>query len=149
MAKKGKENPPCYVIREGDRLVGEMEMDRDMIRQFPAGERIRVDLRTGRIPDRLRFYWAFIKKVVDATECAPNERAFHQLIKLRTGYTDDIIMGGYVVKVPASIAFENMDEPTFGKFLEEAVKFIASEFHITPADVFPEEERKNRRSAAA
>lgn len=148
MAKKTKENPPCYVIRDGDRLVGEMEMDREMIRQFPAGERIRVDLRTGRIPDRLRFYWAFLKKIIEATNCAPHDKALHQMVKLRTGYTDDIIMGGYIVKVPASIAFENMDESTFGKFLEDAVQFIASEFHITPEDAFPEEERKSRRSAA-
>jgi hypothetical protein len=133
--KKNTENPPIYVIRTGDRLIGEMEMDRDLIRQFPDGQRIRVDLRTGRVPDRLRFYWAFLRKVVEATGCAPTEKALHQMVKLRTGFTDDIIMGGYIIKVPSSIAFENMDEPTFGKFLQEAIAFIASEFGITPEDV--------------
>ncbi len=135
MAKKPSENPPVYVIRQGDRLIGEMEMDLDMIRQFPAGQRIRVDLRTGRVPDRLRFYWAFLREVVKATGCAPTEKALHQMVKLRTGFTDDIIMGGYVIKVPSSIAFENMDEPTFMAFLNEALAFIASEFGITPEDV--------------
>lgn len=134
MAKKNSENPPCYVIRDGDRLVGEMEMDRDMIRQFPAGQRIRLELRTGRVPDRLRFYWAFLREVVTSTGCAPTEKALHQMVKLRTGFTDDIIMGGYIVKVPSSIAFENMDEPTFAAFLNEALAFIASEFGITPKD---------------
>ena len=133
--KKNTENPPIYVIRTGDRLIGEMEMDRDLIRQFPDGQRIRVDLRTGRVPDRLRFYWAFLREVVKATGCAPTEKALHQMVKLRTGFTDDIIMGGYIVKVPSSIAFENMDEPTFGEFLREALTFIASEFGITPEDV--------------
>ncbi len=135
MAKKSSENPPCYVIRDGDRLIGEMEMDREMIRQFPAGQRIRVELRTGRVPERLRFYWAFLREVVKATGCCPNEKTLHQLVKLRTGHTDDVIMGGYVIKVPASISFENMDEPTFCRFLDSAIEFIALEFGVSPDDV--------------
>lgn len=135
MAKKASENPPLYVLRIGDKLVGEMEIDREMIRQFPQGERIRVDLRTGRVPSRLRFYWAFLRDVVAATNCAPNEKALHQLVKLRTGYTDDILMGGFMVKVPASISFDNMDEQTFGGFLENAIQFIASEFGVTPEQI--------------
>lgn len=142
MGKKASENPPIYVIRDGDRLVGEMEMDREMIRAFPAGQRIRIDLRTGRVPDRLRFYWAFLREVVNATDCAPTDKALHQMVKLRTGFTDDVIMGGFVVKVPASVAFENMDEPTFAVFLREALAFIASEFGITPEDVQAANDRR-------
>ncbi len=132
MSKKSSENAPVYVVRLGDKLVGEMEMDREIIRAFPEGERMRVEVRTGRVPSKLRFYWAFLREVIKATECAPHDKALHQMIKLRTGFTDDIIMGGYVIKVPASISFENMDEPTFGVFLEGAIRFIASEFGITP-----------------
>jgi hypothetical protein len=135
VAKKSSENAPVYVVRSGDRLVGEMEMDRESIRAFPEGQRIRVEVRTGRVPDKLRFYWAFLREVVKATECAPHDKALHQMIKLRTGFTDDIIMGGYVIKVPASISFENMGEPTFTVFLEGAIRFIASEFGITPEQV--------------
>ncbi|QIG74542.1 hypothetical protein EVC10_034 [Rhizobium phage RHph_Y25] len=135
MSKKASENAPIYCLRDGDRLIGEMEMDRETIRQFPAGQRIRVELRTGRVPDRLRFYWAFLREVVKATGCCPNEKVLHQLVKLRTGHTDDVIMGGYVIKVPASISFENMDEPTFCRFLDSAIEFIALEFGVTPEDV--------------
>jgi hypothetical protein len=134
MAKKS-ENPPVYVIRDGDRLIGEMEMDREMIREFPAGQRIRVDLRTGRVPDKLRFYFAFLREVVNATGCTPTEKALHQVVKMRTGFTEEVKLGDLIVEVPASVAFENMDEPTFGKFLQEALAFIASEFGITPEDV--------------
>jgi hypothetical protein len=135
MAKKASENPPCYVLRDGDKLVGEMAMDRDMIRQFPAGQRIRVELRTGRIPSRLRFYFAFIREVRLATHCAPTDKAFHSLIKLETGFTEEVIFQGYKIKVPASVAFEAMDEQTFGAFLQEALAFIAREYGITPEDV--------------
>ena len=135
MAKKSSENPPIYVIRDGDRLIGEMEMDREMIREFPNGQRIRVDLRTGRVPERLRFYFAFLREVVKATGCAPTSKALHNTVKLRTGFTDKVKLGDIEVEVPASVAFENMDEPTFAAFLREALAFIASEFGITPEDV--------------
>lgn len=135
---KSPETAPIYVQRQGDKLVGEMQMDRDAIAKFKAGDRIKVTMYTGRVPKRLRWYWAFLRKVVEATNCAPHDKALHQVVKLRTGFTDDVVMGGYVIKVPASIAFENMDEETFGTFLDAAVAFIASEFHVTPEDAFGE-----------
>jgi len=135
---KSTEAPPIYLQRRGEVLVGEMQLDRDAIAEFKQGDRIKVAMHTGRVPKRLRWYFAFLGKVIDATNCAPNKKALHQVVKLRTGFTDDVIMGGYVIKVPASVSFENMDEATFGKFLDAAVAFIASEFHITPEDAFGE-----------
>lgn len=132
MAKKSSESPPIYCVRYGSNLVGEMAADRERIAELKEGERIRVDVRTGRVPAKLRFYWAFLRNVVEATHCCPNEKILHQLVKLRTGHTDDVIMGGYVIKVPASISFENMDEPTFQKYLLSALEFIALEFGVTP-----------------
>lgn len=135
MSKKSTEAPPIYCLRIGDRLVGEMAADRERIAEIKEGERVRVDVRTGRVPSRLRFYFAFIREVRKATGCAPTDKALHSLIKLRTGFTEDVILGGYVIKVPASVSFEAMDEQTFGTFLQEALAFIASEFGITPEDV--------------
>lgn len=142
MGKKASENPPIYVIRDGDRLVGEMEMDREMIREFPAGQRIRLDLRTGRVPDRLRFYFAFLREVVNATGCTPTAKALHQVVKMRTGFTEEVKLGDVIIEVPASVSFENMDEPTFAVFLREALAFIASEFGITPEDVQAANDRR-------
>lgn len=134
MAKKS-EAPPCYVIRDGDRLVGEMEMDRDMIRQFPSGQRIAVELATGRYPPRLRFYFAFLDEVVKATGAAPTKEIFHEAVKLGAGFTNDVKFRGHVIKVPASVSFKNMDEETFSIFLNAALAFIASEYGITPEQV--------------
>lgn len=147
MIKKAPEHPPFYLIRDGDRLIGEMEMDREMIREFPIGQRIQADLRTGRVPSRLRFYFKFLREVVKATECAPHPKALHQMVKLRTGYTDDVIISGFIVKVPSSISFESMDEPTFEGFLKNAVRFIAEEFGVTPEDVMPERPAQHRRAS--
>lgn len=134
MAKN--ENPPVYVMRRGDALIGEMEADREWIRQQPNGQRIKVSLHTGRYPPRLRFYFAFLKKVVDATGCAQNANALHALVKLETGHTNPIKVKGFTVLVPASIAFDAMSEAEFETYLEAAIEFIAGAFGVTPEDAF-------------
>jgi hypothetical protein len=136
MSKKNSEAPPIYCVRYGSNLVGELAADRERIAEIKEGERIRISIQTGRIPKRLRFYWSFLREVWKATACAPTERALHSGVKLETGFTDDVLVRGLKVKVPASIAFENMDEETFGIFLQAALTFIASEYGIVPEQVF-------------
>ncbi len=132
------ENPPIYCLRRGDTLIGEMEADREWIRQQPHDMRIKVELRTGRSPQRLRFYWAFLGKVVKATECAPTTTALHSLIKLETGYSTPVRMKNFTVLVPASISFSQMTEAEFNGFLENAIRFIAETFGVTPEQAFSE-----------
>jgi hypothetical protein len=129
---KNKEAPPIYCLRRGQNLIGEFAADRERIAEIKEGERIRVDVRTGRIPSKLRFYFAFIREVRKATGCAPTDKAFHSLIKMETGFTEDVVFRGYKIKVPASVSFEAMDEQTFDAFLQEALAFIAREYGITP-----------------
>ncbi|MEI3803121.1 hypothetical protein V6R85_01245 [Agrobacterium sp. CCNWLW32] len=132
------ENPPVYCLRRGDTLIGEMEADREWIRQQPHDMRIKVELRTGRSPQRLRFYWAFLGKVVKATECAPTAESLHALVKMETGFTTPIKVKGYTVLVPASVSFGSMSEPQFEQFLENAIRFIAETFGVTPEQAFSE-----------
>lgn len=135
MAKK-EEKPPIYAFRRGNALYGELQQDRERIQEMPEGMRVRLDERvSGRNMDAHRWYWAFLREVVKATGCAPTENALHQLVKLKTGHTDDILVGGYIVKVPASISFASMDEPTFSKFRESAVQFIAETYGVTPESI--------------
>lgn len=129
------EAPPIYCIRRGDTLIGEMQCDRDSIASMPSGERIKVELSTGRVPKRLRFYFAFLEEVVKATGCAPTKEALHEAVKLGAGFTNKVKFRGRIVEVPASVSFKNMDEPTFAAFLNEALAFIASEFGVTPEQV--------------
>lgn len=128
------EQPPIYCLRRGDTLIGEMQMDRDRIADLPASERIKLQFSTGRVPSRLRFYWAFLRDVVDATECCPNAEALHELVKLETGFTTPVKVKGYTVLVPRSVSFSSMSEEEFMQFLAGAEKFIATTFGITPKD---------------
>ena len=134
MSKKSSETAPIYVVRYGSNLVGEMAADRERIAEIKEGERVRIDVRTGRMPSRLRFYFAFIREVRLATGCAPTDKAFHSLIKLETGFTEDVIFRGLKVKIPSSVSFEAMDETEFGAFLQEALAFIAREYGIVPEE---------------
>jgi hypothetical protein len=134
MSKKEKEAPPVYCIRRGETLIGEMQMDRDRIAEFAAGDRIKLHLSTGRAPSRLRFYWAFLRDVVEATECCPNAEALHSLVKLETGFTTPVKVKGYTVLVPRSVSFASMSEEEFMQFLAGAERFIAATYGIVPKD---------------
>jgi hypothetical protein len=133
---KNPEAPPLYVIRVGDHLVGEMMQDRDSIRKFTAGARIKVQLHTGRSPARLRFYWQMLGKLVAATDCAPNAEALHSVIKLDLGYATPVrLKNGMTVLVPGSIAFDRMTEEEFGEFLDRAIAWIAQNYGVTPEEI--------------
>ncbi|RVL48448.1 hypothetical protein CN138_08955 [Sinorhizobium meliloti] len=133
---KSTEAAPIYVQRQGDKLAGEMEMDREAIARFNAGDRIKVTLHTGRSPSRLRFYWQMLGKLVAATDCSPNAEALHSVIKLDLGYATPVrLKNGMTVLVPGSIAFDRMTEEEFGGFLDRAIKWIAENYSVTPEEI--------------
>lgn len=138
MADKS-EVPPIWVERKGAGLWPCMQMDADEIARFPFGEKIKVKLHTGRVPKRLRFYRSFLSKVVQATDCAPNADALHEAVKLSTGYVTPVLIKGYQVNVPRSVAFDKMTEVEFSDFLKAALKFIAESYGITPEMAFGNE----------
>lgn len=135
MAKKD-EKPEFYCVRKGRVLEPEMEADLKALEAFPQGQRIKVTLSTGRVPSRLRFYWSFLHKVVEATEATPDVESLHTLIKMETGYVVPARVKGYIINLPRSISFASMTEDEFSRFLEGAIKFIASSFGITPEMAF-------------
>lgn len=134
MAKS--EAPPIFVHRQGDKLAGEMQLDRDAIARFTAGDRIKITMHTGRSPSRLRFYWQFLGKLVGATDCAPNAEALHSVIKLDLGYATPVrLKNGMTVLVPGSIAFDRMTEQEFGNFLDRAIAWIGTNYGVTPEEI--------------
>lgn len=115
-----------------------MQLDADEIARFPMGEKIEVRLHSGRVPKRLRFYRSFLSRVVAATDCAPNADALHEAVKLNTGFVTPVLIKGYHVNVPRSVAFDKMTEQEFGEFLAAALKWISEAYGITPEDAFGE-----------
>lgn len=133
---KASEAAPIYVIRRGDVLCPEMGLDSELIQRFSQSERIKVTLHTGRSPAKLRWYWAYLGRIVKATECAPSPESLHELVKLETGFTTPLKVRGYTVLVPRSIAFSSMSEQEFGDFLEGAIRFLSDVYGVTPEQAF-------------
>lgn len=136
MAKN--EQPPLYMLRRGDKLIPEMQLDRELLQRFSEHDRIKVTLHTGRSPSRLRWYFAFLQKVIDATECAPSKEALHDVIKLHTGLVTPVMVKGFTVAVPKSVSFSSMGEEEFNEYLAKAVKWVSETYGITPEQAFSE-----------
>lgn len=135
MSKKS-ETPEFYCLRKGSALYPEMGADLRMLEAFPQNQRIKVMLSTGRSPSRLRWYWSFLHKIVEATEATPDVESLHTLIKMECGYTVPAKVKGYIINLPRSISFSSMSEETFSKFVSDAEKFIATTYGLTAEDVF-------------
>lgn len=135
MAKK-EEIPPFYAIRVGSVLKPEFQADLTALERFPQGQRIKVTLSTGRYPPRLRFWWSFLQKVVDATECCISAEALNNVVKLHTGLVTPVMVKNMTVMVPKSISYASMSEPEFNRFVDAGVKFIIETYGIAPEDVF-------------
>ena len=128
MAKK-KETQPIYLVRKGDSLVPQLDMDRDKIRAIPQGGTIILpELPNPRHSPRHRAYWATLNECVKATGCAPNASVLHEAVKLGTGHVELVrLSGGLTVAVPGSIAFHKMTEDEMVTFFECAVEYLARE----------------------
>lgn len=145
------EAAPIYMLKRGGHLVPEMDVDAELLHRLPDAERIKVTLHTGRSPSRLRWYWAFLGRVIKATECAPTPEALHDVVKLHTGLVTPVMVKGFTVAIPKSISFSTMSEEEFSGFLDSAVKWIATTYGVTPEHAFDNQSSENpigRRSSS-
>lgn len=124
-----KETQPIYLVREGDTLVPQLDMDRDKIRAIPNGGTVALpELPQPRYGPRHRAYWAMLNDCVKATGCAPNAGVLHSAVKLGTKHVELVrLSGGLTVAVPGSIAFDKMSEDEMVTFFECAKEYLARE----------------------
>lgn len=119
------DDAPILMRRLGDRLEPCAEMDAINLRAFTGGKPVRVRITQPRNVGRLRLYWALLNKVHENMDNPPPIEKLHEAIKVRLGYVETIrFKGGEVVTLPASIAFDKMEEPEFGKFMERFKAFL-------------------------
>ena len=129
-----KDKPVYAFIRKGNALIPEMEIDIAALDGIAQGQRVRIDIKHWRNFDRLRAYWAMLREVVQATECAPNATVLHEEIKMNVGLVQFIRAHGMMVQIPASIAIEAMREPDMIKFFEAAERYLAQAYGYTGKD---------------
>ena len=130
-----KEKPVYAFIRKGNALVPDMEFDLAALDGIANGERVRLDIKQFRSNPRLRAYWAMLKDVLDATECARNVVAFHEALKLELGVHELVKVGKMTIAIPGSISFDKMTEGEMIEWFNIVVKYIAENFGIDVADL--------------
>lgn len=134
------ENPTIYMVRRGDSLQPEMAMDADLVRRIAPGVRVKVKISEGRSQDRLRLYWAYLGRVVKATGCAPTSEALHAAVKIGVGLVTPVMLKGWQVNVPRSVAFDKMSETEFSEFLQSAEEWVIQNFGISISDAFADQQ---------
>ena len=135
------ENPTIYMIRKGAALLPEMGVDADLIQRIAPGVRVKVQISEGRSQPRLRLYWAYLGRVVAATQCAPTSEALHAAVKIGVGLVTQVTLKGWSVNVPRSVAFDKMSETEFSEFMQNAEAWIIENFGVSIADAFNEGEK--------
>jgi hypothetical protein len=130
------ESPTFYMTRKGAALYPEMGIDADLLQRLPSGTRIKVKVSEGRSPPRLRLYWAYLGRVVAATQCAPTSEALHAAVKIGVGLVTPVMLKGWSVNVPRSVSFDKMSETEFSEFLQSAEAWIIENFGVSIADAF-------------
>lgn len=125
MAKK-PEKPVYSFLRKGNCLVPEAGYDLRALDGIANGQRVRIDIREWRNSGRLRAYWSMLHDAVEATGKTISAEKLHEVIKLETGLVDLIrLPTGMTVAIPASVAFDKMDEPQFIAFFQAAEEWLA------------------------
>lgn len=131
---KGKDTKPIYMVRRGLALVPQTAMDAEAIEAIPSGHQVRVELKRDRSHPRLRAYWATLHDVVMATECAASSERLHEAMKLELGIVDLVKVGTMTVAIPASIAFDRMDENEMAAYFDRAMQFLAAKYGYAPQE---------------
>lgn len=130
---KSKETAPIYMVRRGPALCPETELDAAAIEPIPQGFSVRVEIKQQRSHPRLRAYWAMLKEVVDATDCASSPEKLHEALKLGLGIVEYVRIDGFDYAIPGSIAFDKMTENEMVAYFTRAQEWLGRTYGYEPA----------------
>jgi hypothetical protein len=116
---------------------------KDVIRGLEDGEIVEVTYSRPRNGQLLRKYWQICQYVADACPGVETKNQVDAILKIKSGHVDLINFQGQIYQVPASIAFNKMDENEFQEFFSKCVKIIMEVFlpNMTEREIVEEIER--------
>lgn len=118
-----------FVRRWHSSLAPLSSMDAEAIEELPWDAEFTARIKRRRSLPRHNFYWSVLGKIVAATDIAPSKQKLHEALLYVTGYTHFIEVredGEWrAVRVPDSTSFGQMDEDTFGQYLEAALATLS------------------------
>lgn len=130
------ERPAIQVARIGDRIVPLDELAAKELARFPQRKPLKCRVSQQRSVPQHRLYWALLEKTVENFPEDPfgladplDAEALHEWVKMEVGYVRPIRdKHGKVTFVPRSIAFDEMDQPTFKAFFDRVKLLIEERF---------------------
>lgn len=130
------ERPAIQVTRVGDTIVPLDDLAAKELARFSQRKPLRCKITQARSVPQHRLYWALLEKTVENFPEDPfgvaeplDSDALHEWVKMETGYTRPIRdRQGRVTHVARSIAFDEMDQPTFKAFFDRVKVLIETRF---------------------
>jgi hypothetical protein len=125
------------MIRDGRGLSAANERAEAELARIPFGQRVRVSIHKQRSVDQLRYWWALMNYVAEATRFDVPEK-LATTTKIALGRADIIEQkDGTFAPHPQSISFNDMDEPEFRRLINQTADLFCREVipHIRPSQL--------------
>ena len=130
------ERPAIQVARIGNSIVPLDDLAAKELARFPQRRPLKCKITQPRSLPQHRLYWALLEKTVENFPEDPfgvaeplDAEALHEWVKIETGYTISVRdRRGKITYVPRSIAFDEMDQPTFEAFFTRVKALIEDRF---------------------
>lgn len=123
-----------WMRRRGETLVPNSKAAALEVAKLPADVPLRVEAVRTRSGSHHRLVWALFSLVADALNSGPaptpKEWTAEDValwVKVATGHVTPAVIRGQKVLVPASIAYDAMDQAAFSRFSQAAFHYIATE----------------------
>lgn len=133
-AKKEK-RPPVMMARVGTHLVALDDLAAADLERLPQRKPLKVTVSLARSVPQNRLYRALLKKTIENFPEDPfgmaeplDEDALHEWVKFELGYTRRIRDRHGEREVTRSVAFDEMDQPTFAAFFARVKVLIETRF---------------------
>lgn len=135
-----------WAIRVGNVLVPDGTESIAAFAKLPFGKPMKVEVKQPRNLQHHKLFWALCQRIADGIGSTAENVS--DVLKIGSGHFSLVRTKTYGdLKLPKSIAFNNMDQTEFHAFFERCVQTIYSEWAIDPASVAdlltPEEVQKH------
>lgn len=132
---KKEKRPPVMMARVGNQLVALDDLAASDLERFPQRKPLKVTVSLARSVPQNRLYRALLKKTIENFPEDPfgmaeplDEDALHEWVKFELGYTRRIRDRLGEREVTRSVAFDEMDQPTFKAFFDRVKVLIETRF---------------------
>lgn len=125
------ERPPMIMARRGGFLAPWTPADSLQLEKLPTGVALKVRATQPRSLPQHRLYFVMLDLVADNLDQDLTGDDLHEWVKLKVGCVKPIrLRNGDIAEVPASIAFDKMEQAEFQKFFDRAKRLLVE--HVIP-----------------